>query len=135
MLPLALFVALLWALYPFILKRAGVDPVVTWALFSIVAAVASVAVALAMKKNLLIGKKSIPIVLASLMGPVLGMLLYIYLIYKCPKTTLVVALAFTSPLFAAVLGHLAFGEKLALNHYIGILLIVVGILFLVWKRR
>lgn len=131
---LSIIVAFLWALYPFIFKYycAHVDPIVIWTVFSCITAVVSVIVAMVLKKDLWIGMKSyVPIMGAALIGPVLAMLLFTYLIKQSPKVTPVVALAFTSPLFALLLGSLLFGEKISIKQAIGICAIVCGIILVV----
>jgi uncharacterized membrane protein len=133
MLPLALVVAFLWAVYPFILKYYNTvdDPIVTWAIFSITAAIVSIIIVIARKKNLLIGRKALPIIASALIGPVAAMLVFIYLVELLPKTSLVVALAFTSPLFAVAIGYMFFKERLSASQCVGALLVVLGIFLLV----
>jgi drug/metabolite transporter (DMT)-like permease len=134
----ALIVAFLWSLYPFILKYKcsnHIKPLVSWSIFTISAGVMALIVAVITKQNLFISSKDvIPIVAASFIGPVCGILLYIYLIQKYP-VTLVMPLAFTTPLFAVVLGALFFNEKVTFQQILGIVAIFVGVVLLVMKNK
>jgi len=110
----AIFVAIVWALYPFLLRASAVDPLVVWAIMTTTAAVISVSVCCVLKKSLVVPKENLyPIIWASVLGPILGGLLYVFLLSKCPtQTTLVIAIAYMAPLFAVIFGYFIYNERL-----------------------
>ncbi len=100
---------------------------------SIVSAVVAVTACIWMKKSLLIGTDVIPIIIASLLGPCIGALLYVYLISKTDELPVVITLAFTSPLFALLINHYFLKEKISIRQIIGILAVVSGVILLIKK--
>lgn len=71
------------------------------------------------------------IVLSTLIGPILAYGFFIYLLKHCPKTSLVVSLAYTVPLFSVIFGYLFLNEKINTYTIIGAFLITVGIFCIV----
>jgi drug/metabolite transporter (DMT)-like permease len=130
---LALVVALLWAIYPFLIKQVKhTHHLVIWALMSSIAAIISILVCLVSGKKLLVSWDDFKLItMSSVLGPVLAFLLYFYLISITPKVTLVTALAFTTPVFAVLLGSMFFNEPLTTKQTCGILIVVLGVLLCV----
>ncbi len=128
----ALVVALLWAIYPFLLKTVQhLDHLAIWALMSFVSAIAALIAITISKTNLSIHPKDfLTLVLASILGPIAGFLIYFYLIKNAKSVSLVITLAFTTPLFAALIGHFIFKEQLDSRKLFGILLVVIGIMLI-----
>jgi drug/metabolite transporter (DMT)-like permease len=128
-----LLVAFLWALYPFLLKQIDhVDHIVQWTYMTIIAAICAIILCIVQKKNLILKKKDLTLLLvASILGPVFGMLLYCYVIANTKEISITNALTYTSPLFAAIIGYFIFKERLSIKQYMGILGIFIGILLIV----
>lgn len=132
-----ILVALMWAIYPFLLTQVNIGPILTWFWMNAIATAVGAMLCLLTKQNIMrISKIDFSyIIVASLLGPVIGFLLFQYLISSMKgKTSLVITLAFTSPLFAVCIGYIWFHEKLSLQQFGGVLLVTIGIMLLVWKR-
>ena len=141
----ALAVAALWGVYPLVLKGAmtRVDPVDVWAIMSIVAALVSAAVLTARGSwrrlyaggSGLTARDAASIVLAAVLGPVLGFwLLLRALAAPGAQTSTVMALAYTAPVVAALLGWLWWGERLGAAQAAGIACVCAGVLILLLRR-
>lgn len=136
---LALLVAALWSIYPFILKKVtSVNYIVIWMIMSIVTAVVSVFVTCMMGGFAQLSKLKTRdlklICLSSIIGPVCAFLLYFYLLQTCRSVSLVITLAFTSPVFAAIIAYFWANEQLTIIHIIGIILICIGITCVLTKK-
>ena len=132
-LSLALIVAVLWALYPFILRSLKTHPIIIWFWMNCIAAMIGLLVCLLWKKTIYVqGGEFMRIALASFLGPACAFLIYFFLLVVLKtKTSVIIALAFTSPLFAVLIGKMWFGEHLKIQHIIGVLLTTLGVLLLV----
>jgi len=129
-----LLVAFAWGLYPFFLKFIPhAHPYAIWTLMSIIGTVIGLVICLIMKQSLAMKHKKdyLYIAIPAVIGA-LGSLLYICLLMKTDKKSIVIAMAFTAPLFACLLGHYFFDESLTLKQFIGIAVIVTGILLIVF---
>jgi len=132
----ALLVACVWGIYPFVLKLMNhVDPMVIWFYMNVVALIISAVVCWATRKNMaLTNSRDLSYILTTGIIAGISSFVYIYLLTRTQyATTSIVALTFTSPLFAAVLGHYMFGENLTSQKLLGVCVIVIGIFILVWK--
>lgn len=136
-----LIVAMLWAYYPFLLKGLNVDPITIWAMMMIFAAVGAIFVLLGRK---LVGGQSVckmtrkdvlTLAICAFIGPVLAFLLYFYLIQNCKHVSILMALAFTSPIFAAMIGYLFFNERINWSVLLGLLFIVCGVTIVLIHRE
>lgn len=116
MIILPLVVAILWAIYPFLFKQTSLSPIENWAIINILSGVCAIIVLIIKQQNVF--KRASPRDLtflagASLVGPILGSLIYLYCIHRIPNSTnQIIALAFTSPLFAFIISYAIFDHKL-----------------------
>jgi len=129
-----LIVAFAWGLYPFFFKfiHPTTNPVVIWTINSSITALMGLVICFITKKSLILQNKNDYqfIIIAAIIGS-LGTLLYFALLIKTEKKSIVIALSFTAPLFACLLGHYFFGEILTLKQFIGIAVIVAGIMLVI----
>jgi len=131
-----ILVALMWAIYPFLLTQVNIGPILTWFWMNAIATIVGAALCILLKQNVLgiSAKDFFYVAVASVLGPVLGFLLFQWLISTMKgKTSLVITLAFTSPLFALFIGYIWFNEKLSLKQIGGVCFVTIGIMLLVWK--
>lgn len=70
------------------------------------------------------------VVLAGVLGSVIGTLLYLYALSVTKHTSVVIALSFTSPLFAAIIGYIFYKEVLTIRQMLGTMCIIVGIILI-----
>lgn len=133
----ALVVAVLWAFYPFLLRRASSDFMTIWVWINGVAALVGVVVCLALGKPLLLrNTKDIGLVVgASLIAPVVGALMYIWLLKRAKNVTPVIALAFTAPAWAAIIGCYLFKEhKISAVQAVGIVMVCMGVVLVAMRE-
>jgi uncharacterized membrane protein len=134
----ALFVAFLWAFYPFIIKYKvpqNTSPVVIWGILSIVTGIIATPVLYMLpniKHALTLRNVSI-ITIAAILGPVVAMLLFLYLVMKTSRASYVMVLAFSTPLFAALIGTFAYGESLSITNWVGILMMTIGLMLILLR--
>ena len=142
----ALGVACLRAIYPFWIKdtQTRVDDVGLWAAMSCIAAVVAVAV-FAVSRWRTAGvatawsalswrRDGVPIVAAAVLGPGLSFYLLLRALSRPGvQTSVVLALAFTTPMFAALFGWLWWGERLGKAQAAGVALIGAGSLLLLLR--
>lgn len=135
--PLALSVSFLWALYPLILKSVQhIDPLIIYTIMYSISTILAIGLCIIKKKPLkafmLPTKCLLPIATAALIGTFIASLIYTRLItHAGNKVSVVIALAYTSPVIAAILGYYFFNEQLTIKSVIGIIVTVCGILLLV----
>lgn len=129
---LALCASFAWALYPFFLKRLKVDEMVIWMSMTLMSAVfVTMMVAIFPKhRRALISidrKTATYLMIATLIGPVFGVLMYMKALKASQEIAPTIAIAFTSPAFAVLLGYIFYNEQLSIPNVIGIAMIVAGV--------
>lgn len=134
----AIAVALMWAVYPFLLRKASADFMTLWVWMNAIAAVVGVLVCLATGKPLMLGNmKDVGLVVgASVLGPVLGALLYFWLLKRMDHATPLIALAYTVPVWAAIIGCYVFKEqKISMVQAVGIVMVCMGVVLVAMKEK
>ena len=129
-----LIVAFAWGLYPFFFKFIPhVNPLVIWTIVSIITTIMGLLICTIMRQSLILPTKNdyMYVIIAAVISS-LGSLFYFILLMKTDKKSLVIALAFTAPLFACLLGHYFFDDPLTLKQFIGVAVIVTGIMLIVF---
>jgi drug/metabolite transporter (DMT)-like permease len=74
------------------------------------------------------------VTIAAIIGPVIAMLLFLQLIMKASKASHVMVLAFSTPLFAALIGTFVFRESLSIVNWIGVLMMTIGLILVVLRN-
>lgn len=133
----AFIVAILWSIYPFFLKDLKHnDPIVIWSILLTFAALISIIICVVSGKKIIFRDREIfNIISASSIGFILAPLLYVYLLTKLKETSVVIALAFSSPLFAVLIGYYICNENMDLQKVCGIGLIIIGIIVLLYRQK
>lgn len=126
---LALIAAILWSIQAFFVKYSNATPVMASIIMGIVALVLSSVLYLFMKPQWPSPDSTIKLVLAGISVTV-GTLLYFYALSMTKNTSVVVAISFTSPLFAAIIGYLFYKEMLTFRQMIGSFCIIIGIILI-----
>lgn len=138
MIYLALIVATMWALYPFLVRRADAHFMTIWVWMNGIAAVVGILVCLVCKKPLKLpgGKTTWMVLLASILGPIGGALLYFWLLKNAKHATPVIALAYTTPAIAAILGCYLFKEhRISLVQMVGIIMVCMGVVLVSLREK
>jgi drug/metabolite transporter, DME family len=135
----AIVVAFLWAFYPFIIKYnvpQKTPPIMIWSILSIVTGIVAIpTLYLFSKKEHTLTLRNIGIVtIAAIIGPVVAMLLFLQLMMRTSNASHVMVLAFSTPLFAALIGTSVYGESLSIMTWVGILMMTVGLILVVLSR-
>jgi len=65
---------------------------------------------------------------------VLATLIYLWLFSKYPFYTVQVSLVSFSIIFSLIISRFIFKESVSLINYFGIVLVLIGVFFVVWKR-
>jgi uncharacterized membrane protein len=127
---LAVISAVLWAIQAFMIKYSRASPIMAFVIMNIVAAISSLVIYVISKPQWPSVESVSFLVLAGILGPVVGTLLYLYALALTKNTSVVIALSFTSPLFAVIIGYLFYKEILTLRQMAGTLCIIIGIILI-----
>lgn len=127
---MSLVVAILWAYYPFIVRYTEMPPITIWVYSSILASIGAVIVLMVTRAKIPSLKEAPTVILASLIGPLFGTLLFIYVLSIAPSATVAITLCYTSPLFALIIGFFMYKEMITFRQLLGGICILVGIILI-----
>ena len=135
---LALLVASIWGITPILEKlsliKASPFTVLTirFVFTAMCVAVASIVTGKYRELSSVDGKTFLWIILAGFLGGIVGLFLY-FVALKQDLTTKIAPITATFPLFTAIYAYIFLHEPITLLRLIGIVLIVVGLMFINWN--
>ena len=135
---LALFVASIWGITPIFEKlsliKASPFTVMTirFIFTAMCVAVASIVTGRYREISTIEGKTFLWIILAGFLGGIVGLFLY-FVALKQDLTTKIAPITATFPLFTALYAYIFLHEPITLFRLIGIVLIVLGLMFINWN--
>ena len=135
---LALLVASIWGITPILEKlsliKASPFTVLTirFVFTAMFVAVASIVTGKYRELSSVDGKTFLWIILAGFLGGIVGLFLY-FVALKQDLTTKIAPITATFPLFTAIYAYIFLHEPITLLRLIGIVLIVVGLMFINWN--
>jgi bacterial/archaeal transporter family protein len=136
---LALFVALIWGITPIFEKlslvRASPFTVITLRFMFTTTCIIVVSLATGRYREIgsVDGKTLLWIFLAGFLGGIVGLFIY-FVALKQDLTSKIVPIAATFPLFTALYAFIFLHETLSIQRIIGIVLIVLGLIFINWNN-
>ena len=135
---LALLVASIWGITPILEKlsliKASPFTVLTirFVFTAMCVAVASIVTGKYRELSSVDGKTFLWIILAGFLGGIVGLFLY-FVALKQDLTTKIAPITATFPLFTAIYAYIFLHEPITLLRLIGIVLIVLGLMFINWN--
>ncbi len=135
---LALLVASIWGITPIFEKlsliKASPFTVLTirFVFTAMCVAVASIVTGKYRELSSVDGKTFLWIILAGFLGGIVGLFLY-FVALKQDLTTKIAPITATFPLFTAIYAYIFLHEPITLLRLIGIVLIVLGLMFINWN--
>ena len=136
---LALFVASIWGITPIFEKlsllRASPLTVITLRFMFTTTCIIVVSLATGRYREIssVDGKTLLWIVLAGFLGGIVGLFIY-FVALKQDLTSRIIPIAATFPLFTALYAFIFLHETLSIHRIIGIVLIVLGLIFVNWSN-
>ena len=136
---LALFVASIWGITPIFEKlslvRASPFTVITLRFMFTTTCIIVVSLATGRYREIssVDGKTLLWIVLAGFLGGIVGLFIY-FVALKQDLTSRIIPIAATFPLFTALYAFIFLHETLSIQRIIGIVLIVLGLIFVNWSN-
>ena|ERR1700741_2938653 len=136
---LALFVASIWGITPIFEKlsllRASPLTVITLRFMFTTTCIIVVSLATGRYREIssVDGKTLLWIVLAGFLGGIVGLFIY-FVALKQDLTSRIIPIAATFPLFTALYAFIFLHETLSIQRIIGIVLIVLGLIFVNWSN-
>ena len=136
---LALFVASIWGITPIFEKlslvRASPFTVITLRFMFTTTCIIVVSLATGRYREIssVDGKTLLWIVLAGFLGGIVGLFIY-FVALKQDLTSRIIPIAATFPLFTALYAFIFLHETLSIHRIIGIVLIVLGLIFVNWSN-
>lgn len=128
----SLVTAFCWGIEPFITKYAHASPVIAWTIMMLTASAVASIIFLFKHKHVSALKVNqvAALILAGIIGPVLGYLLYTFSIVTAKTLTGVSAIAFSAPLITLLIECCIFKKRLNFKEILGALFVVSGIFIL-----
>jgi len=135
---LALLVASIWGITPILEKLSLINAspftvlTIRFVFTAMFVAVASIVTGKYRELSSVDGKTFLWIILAGFLGGIVGLFLY-FVALKQDLTTKIAPITATFPLFTAIYAYIFLHEPITLLRLIGIVLIVLGLMFINWN--